>query len=188
MPSSSIRIPVNNPNPHSGFTPRVIVALMISSVPMNTRTNPSTEASAKNVLYGWMKLHTAPSRKMIAITQWSHFHPSDICAAMNSLMQPNTNKAPIKKPTVATDVTSNRNTMTAMSSHARPVMRNTHHGTSDHPPMAPRPRDSISDMGTPSSIRDGRAAAAHGIVPQVEAVFHHPAPELGGWGGRPGRV
>src|SRR5215475_6531629 len=114
----------------------------------------------------------AATRKMNAITQWSHFQSSAICAAMNSLMQPNTNRAPIRNPTVATEVASNRSTMTAMSIHARPVMRNTHHGTSDHPPMAPRPRASISAMRTPSSIHGGRAAA-HGILPQARARFHH---------------
>src|SRR4029453_11796091 len=114
----------------------------------------------------------APSRKMNAITQWSHFHPSDSCAAMNSLMAPNTNSAPIRNPTVATEVTSNRSTMTAISSHARPVMRNTHHGTSDHPPVASA-RASISDMRTPSWLHGGRTATAHGILPHGNPRFHH---------------
>src|SRR5262245_35722857 len=115
---------------------------------------------------------------MIAITQWSHFHPSAICAAMNSLMQPNTNSAPIKNPTVATEVASNRSTMTAMIIQASPVIRKTHHGTSPHAELALPPRASISAMRTPSSYVGDRTVT-HGILPQVGALFHHPGEELG---------
>src|SRR5206468_9927126 len=96
-------------------------------------------------------------------------------------MAPNTNSAPIKNPTVATEVASNRSTMIAMIIHARPVIRNTHHGISAQPEALPRA--SISAMPTPSFRNDDRAAA-HGILPQVRAVFHHPGTEVGkGLGG-----
>ena len=146
---------------------------------MKTSKNPSTEASAKNVSYGRMKPYSAPRMNRNPMSQCSHFQVSTTLAAMNSLIAAYTNSAPIRNPTVATDVrgsVSYRSTMTAMIIHAMPVMRNTHHGKSI---IEPAPlRVSICSMESPSSsVTTARPSC--GIVPQKRASVQHPTGNRG---------